>query len=142
MTIRADVFHSIPYLILLPFRVLFLNLYDIENHNSFATIERDHLASILHVLYFITFENDIAEQFICKSFDRTFNLCAGCSHLEESFPLHSSREEDTFGTTVPGALGWIRPVHPYSSSQKRGHFTMVHVNWVVGDHVDAFVDEG
>ena len=71
-----------------------------------------------------------------------FDLCAGFSHLEESFPLHCSREEDTFGTTMPGSQGWIRPVHPFSSSQKRSHFTMVHKNWVVGDHVDAFVDDG
>lgn len=99
----------------------------------------------MHVIRFITFLSfgyEFFEEIIFKSFDRTFDLRAGRSQLEESFPRHCSREEDSFGTTVLDSQGWIRPVHPFSSSQKRGHFMTVYEDWVVGDRVDAFVEDG
>lgn len=70
----------------------------------------------------------------------SIDRCAGRSQLEESFPLNCSREEESFGITVLGS-GWIRPVHPLSSSLKRGQYVTANDNWVVGDRVDAFVED-
>ncbi|CAM6029540.1 unnamed protein product [Sphagnum balticum] len=66
----------------------------------------------------------------------------GCSQLKKWFPLSCVSEE----SDCPSSGKLIRPAHPYSFSKeeqstKRHHIATSLQAWIVGDHVDAFIQD-